>query len=104
MSVMHPKGTDTASAVLRSFHDVVWSHQPSLLLTANTSVGEKCYRHQWTAVVRGAVCNIRLSLLTNLTVVVIPSGRDEWLKFERNDSFAGLERPWIRYVQVLENP
>lgn len=35
--------------------------------------------------------SVGLSLLTNLTVVVIPSSRAEWLKFERNYSFAGLK-------------
>lgn len=34
--------------------------------------------------VRGIVQSVRLGLLTNLTAVVTPSSRDEWLEFERN--------------------
>lgn len=54
--------------------------------------------------VKGVVHSVRLSLCANLTVVVIPSSRDEWLTFERNYSFAiTCERIWIGCMQVLEN-
>lgn len=71
MSMLYLKGANKASAVLCLLHDVVLSHQPSLFLTANTSLGEKRYHHQWTALVRGVVHSV--SLLANLTVVVIPA-------------------------------
>lgn len=104
MSMLYLKGTNKTSAVLRSFRDVVLSHQPSLLLTANTFLREKCYHRWWTALVKGVVHSVRLSLRTNLTVVVIPSSRDEWLKSERNYSFAiTCKRIWIGCMQVLEN-
>lgn len=51
---------------------------------------ETCCHRQWAALVRGVTHCVRLSLLANLTVVVIPSSGAEWLKLERNYSFPGL--------------
>lgn len=105
------EGTNKACAVLPLFHQVVLSHQPSLLLTANPSltwnmlpspVGCFGKRSHALTEVSGSCTDrgVRLSLLTNLTVIIIPGSGAERLKLQFSRS---QRKIWIGCVEVLES-